>query len=71
MAKGSFSHTDFMIFLALAASAVVGYLLYRHYEKNVTAEKKAVDTAPSVPNARGGALEVANAMARYGAPMLV
>ena len=52
MAKRS-SDTDFMIFLALAVAAIVGYLLYRRYEKDAAAKKKAVDTAPSVPDSRG------------------
>ena len=60
-----------MIFLALATAAIVGYLLYRRYEKDAAAKKKAVDTAPSVPDSRGGGTEQANAMARYGAPSLV
>ena len=64
--KSSSSHTDILVFVAIAASLVVGYLFYRHYEKNVTAEKRHVDTAPDVPDARGSSMQTANMDALYG-----
>jgi hypothetical protein len=64
--KSSSSHTDTLVFIAVAASLVAGYFVYRHYEKNVAATKRRVNTAANVPDARGSSMQTANMDALYG-----
>jgi LPXTG-motif cell wall-anchored protein len=69
MVKKGANH-ELMFIVALVLLAVGGYYLYKRREIDEN-NKKRIDTASVVPDARGPGHENADAFAMYGAPQRV